>query len=85
MVERESNTIILYPLPNDILNLVFTAIDGLHNDTGILSDTYIVRFFKKIYKNVSTGEEKVVSNNQINGAWNCAKDHFVRISDTNVR
>lgn len=103
MVERESNTIILYPvadrsaatlipliqrhveLGSTIYSDGWTAYCEL-NSLGYRHFTVLHKYsFKKVYKNISTGEEEVVCTNQIEGAWKHAKDHFRRMSGTKVR
>ena len=41
--------------------------------------------FKAVYEHVSTKEKREVHTNQIEGAWKHAKEHFKRMSGTNIK
>ena len=100
MGERESNTVIVYPVADrtaaTLIPLIQRHVESrttiysngwtAYSDMGYKHFTVLHKYsFNKVYKNVATGVEEVVYTNHIEGAWKHVKDNFRRISGTKVR
>jgi transposase-like protein len=93
MVERETNTLILYPVSDRSEDTLLPIIQR-HVEPGTIYSSYCrlnelgYRHFtvlhKYSFKNTTTGEEVEIHTNRIEGAWKHAKDHFRRLSGTKI-
>ena len=102
MVERQSNTVILYPVGDRTKDTLIPLIkrhvapgstiysDGWSaycdlNSIGYQHFTVLHKYsFKKVYINQATDERVVCHTNEIEGAWKHAKEHFKRMSGTQL-
>lgn len=102
MVERDSNTLLIYPVSDRSEDTLIPIIErhveagftiysdgwsvycGL-NELGYNHFTVLHKYsFKKVYINQDTRKEVEIHTNRIEGAWKHAKDHFRRMTGTNI-